>query len=259
MAEILYPCFTRGRILKIGMLENLRDFPRAVLDCSYEGFSDGIISGLTPLVDKNNITFSKGVIKHKGEYFLVQDLTAIQYGATDKEVSIKIVFKENNQTPDYKIQNIDFLIDPDVSVKDDEIELGRFKLKSGAYLRSDYQDLGDFTTEYNTINIVNVLYAGYNRPTLSHLILKYFAEAALASNSQNPLDVAFTLLCLNSTRIERDVILNYIWNRLGTESFPDKLTNNEIHAKLSHALEIVKKDGVPRKRVNPLIKKVKLD
>ena len=249
MNDVLYPCFIRGRILKNSMLENLRDFPRDAVDCQSEDLSNGIISGLTPIVDKDTITFSKGIIKHKNEILLVRDLTAIQYGETDNEVAIKLSFTEKEKTSDFVIQRFDFHIDADTVSKENEIELCRFKLKKGAYLRSDYQGLYDLTTEFNTINVVHVSYAGYKQPTLSHLILKYFAKATLGFNTANPLDISFGLLCLNSTRIERETILHYLWNRLGLHEYPGGLTNLEIHGMLTNALDVIKKDAVPRKRI----------
>jgi len=259
MAGIQFPKFKRGRIMKIGMLENMRDFPRDALKCANESLSDGIISGLTPLVEKEIITFSKGVIKHKGELLLISDLDPIQYNATEVEVSIKLVFGDKTETHDYDTQLINLCIDKNLELTDLQMELGRFKLKKGAYLRSDYQDLYDFTTEYNTINIVNVLYSGYLQPTLSHMVLKYFARAALFHNPQNQLDISFAMLCMNNLRIEREVILHYIWNRLGTDSYPNDISNLEIHKKLVEALEVVKSERTPRKRTLSNKRKIMLD
>ncbi len=46
------------------MLENLRDFPRDVLDIFCEDMSDGIVCGFIPTVNKEIITISKGIIKY---------------------------------------------------------------------------------------------------------------------------------------------------------------------------------------------------
>lgn len=251
MTDIRYPCFVRGRILKLDMLENLRDFPREALACFCEDFSDGIVCGLTPIVEKDTITFSNGILKYQGNVYLVSGLAAIPYEETDTEVAVKIVFRQKEEKPDYKAQHFDFFIDKNVLVAENEIELFRFKLKKGAYLRSDYQDLNDFITEYNTINIVHVLYAGYGKPTLSHLVLKYFAQVALGYNPQNTWDVSFAMLCLNSTRVERDVILNYLEQRLNSGQSLKKsvdLSNQEIHAQLVKVLVLIKKEESPRKR-----------
>jgi hypothetical protein len=160
---------------------------------------------------------------------------------TETDVSIKLNFYDETSNKDYRTQNIAIEIDSNMQIETNQIEIGRFKLKSGAYLRSDYQDLYDFTTEYNTINIVHVLYAGYKQPTLSHLILRYFAEKVLSLRSQNVMDITFCMTCLNNARIERDVILNYIAYKLEEELKP--LTNEELHRKLVLILEAIKREN----------------
>jgi hypothetical protein len=241
MQEIKYPFFNKDRILKIEMLENMRDYPRDALDVFTEDLSDGIVCGLTPIVDKDIITFTKGIVKYKGLAYVLNNPTAIRYGVTETDVAIKLNFYDETSDKDYRTQYLSIDIDPDLRIEDNQIEIGRFKLKSGAYLRSDYQDLYDFTTEYNTINIVHVLYAGYRQPTLSRLILKYFAEKALAVRTQNAMDLTFCMACLNSVRMERDTVLNYIAYKLEEELKP--FTNEELHRKLVKILEIIKRES----------------
>ncbi|WP_058486173.1 hypothetical protein [Defluviitalea phaphyphila] len=241
MQEIKYPYFKKGRILKSSMLENLRDYPRDVLEIYNENLSDGIVCGLTPKVEENIITFTKGIIKHNGKLYVLNNPTSITYGETEVEVMIKVNFYDELKDHDYLTQYIEIEIDQDMNLMDNQKELGRFKLKKGAYLRSNYQDLYDFTTEYNTINIVNVEYSGYKEPTISNTILKYFARQVMACRTQNPLDINFAMLCLNSTRIEREVIYNYISYKLGEEI--KSLTNKEIHSRLVKILDMIKKEN----------------
>ena len=257
--NIRYPYFARGRIFKIDMMENMRDYPRDAVECLYEDLSDGIVCGLSPIVDKDTITFSKGIIKYKGIAYLMNGLDPFPYGETAVESAIKIVFKPQEQTPDYKILPFDIVIDKNMISAENEIELCRFNLKKGAYLRSDYQDLPDFITGFNTINIVHVQYAGYSKPTMSHLVLKYFAKQALACFPQNPWDVTFAMLCLNSSRIERDVILGYLAQRLSKSQVQEDMANHEILSELVEALELIKKDEAPRRRQINQRAKITLD
>ena len=260
MQEIKYPFFKKGRILKIEMLENLRDYPRDVLDVYNEYLSDGIICGLMPKVDKDIITFSKGIVKYNGHLYLINAPTSITYGATDVEVIIKLSFYDQLRDNDYETEYVNIEIDKDLEIKDNQIELGRFKLKVGAYLRSDYQDLYDFTTEYNTINIVNVLYSGYGQPTLSNMILKYFAKEALGSRTQNQMDITFSMLCLNSNRVEKEVIYNYIAYRLTEEIKPlESLENKDLHEKLVKVLVNIKRENSGLKRSRVSTQKIILD
>jgi len=245
------------------MLENLRDFPRDAVDCFYEDFSDGIVCGLTPVIEKDTIVFSKGILKYNGKVYLISDLPPLPYAETTTEVAVKIVFQQEEERPDYIAQHFELLIDKtekndkNISTPKNEVEIFRFKLKKAAYLRSDYQDLEDFVTEYNTINVVHALYAGYGKPTLSPLVMRYFGQAALEFSPQNPWDISFVMLCVNSARVERDVILHYLRQRFAnmeskannrsTEK-PEGLSNPEIHMQLVKVLEMIKREKAPVKR-----------
>lgn len=257
MQEIQYPFFKKGRILKIEMLENIRDYPRDVLAVYNEYLSDGIICGLMPKVDKEIITFSKGIVKYNGDLYVISAPTSITYGETEVEVIIKLGFYDELRDNDYETQYIDIGIDNDLEIQDNQIELGRFKLKTGAYLRSDYQDLYDFTTEYNTINIVNVQYSGYEKPTLSNMILKYFAKEALATRTQNNMDINFSMLCLNNSRVERDVIYNYVAYKLNEEII--ELDNVKLHDKLVKILGNIKRENSGLKKSRASSQKIILD
>ena len=74
MFEVKHPYFKKNRILKIEMLELLRDFPKDVLHVYLEDCSDGIIQGLKPIVKENMISFSKGVVKHHKDMGLVNEV-----------------------------------------------------------------------------------------------------------------------------------------------------------------------------------------
>ena len=260
MHEVRYPYFNRDRILKIEMLENLRDFPRDVLDVYAADQSDGIVCGLDPLVDKYEIIFSKGVIKYNGEIFVFHNPITIDYGTTETDVAVKLSFLDERVNKDFRTSLVDVSMDKGFVLKENQLELGRFKLKSGAYLRSDYQDLYDFTTEYNTINVVHVKYSGFKQPTLSHLILKYFARESLAARAENPLDINFCMLCLNSRIVERETILSYLGYKLGEDiKALGSLSNIEIHTRLVKILETIKRESAGLRRRQSSQKKIIMD
>lgn len=241
MLEIRYPYFNKGRILKKEMLESLRDFPINVLEVQYEDFTDGIICGFTPSVDKNIITFSKGITKYNGMLYVVPQPVFVQYNETETDVMIKLNFYDEIQDNDYKTSYIDIEIEDNMKLLYNQQELGRFKLKKGAYLRSHYKDFYDFTTEYNTINIVNTLYAGRGEKTISSIILQYFAREVLNLKIQNPVDISFCFLCLNNEKVEREIILQYLSYKL--ERKITTLFNIEIHKELTKILEQIKKES----------------
>ncbi len=241
MQEIRYPYFKKDRILKISMLENLRDFPRDVLDIFCEDMSDGIVCGFTPTVNKEIITISKGIIKYHGVVYVMSEPITITYQETERDVMLKLCFCDEIQEKDYKINEIQINIDDDMNLLPNQIELGRFRLKKGAYLRSEYQDLYDFTTEYNTINIVHVKYAGQHQHTLNKTILQYFAKEAFSYQLKDGVDISFCMLCLNSQKVERAVIQQYIAYKM--EELPREMSNAEIHKQLVKILEEIRKNS----------------
>lgn len=257
MEEIKRPFFLNKRILKKEMLNSLRDYPRDVMEIYTETMSDGILWGFSPTVDKNIITFSKGVIKYKGDIFVLNKNVPIEYRETEVEVLIKLNFHELVKDNDYETQYVDITIDKDINLLENQKELGRFKLKKGAFLRSDYQDLYDFVTEYNTINIVNVLYAGYKENTMSSMVFKYFATEALKVRTQNQMDINICMMALNSSRIEREMINHYISYRLDEEY--KVLKNIEIHKKLVLILNKIKKESSGFRRAGRETNKIILD
>lgn len=239
------------------MLENLRDFPRDVLDIFCEDMSDGIVCGFTPVVKKEIITLSKGIIKYHDVVYVMPETISIAYQETEKEVMLKLCFGEELQEKDYKTNDIQISIDSDMNLLPNQIELGRFRLKKGAYLRSEYQDLYDFTTEYNTINIVNVKYAGQKEHTLNKIILQYFAKEAFEYQLKDSIDFSFCMLCLNSQKIERAVIQQYIAYKMG--ELPKEFSNVEIHKQLVKILEEIRKNSRMIKKKKTTNSKIIID
>jgi hypothetical protein len=123
------------------------------------------------------------------------------------------------------------------------LELGRFKLKDGAELRQNYQDFYDLSTEYNTINIINVEYSGVKKSTMHPYILRYFSTIILKNKVDNPYDIAFAMQCMSQNCIDREAILYYLSNRLGIDY--KECSNMQIYKYLS---QIVREVGSGIKR-----------
>ncbi len=211
------PKFEKGRILKKEMLENLRDYPRNFYDIYFKDHSEGIISGADVYICEKSAIIKKGIVKHKGRIYMLEDELEIPYYQTNKEALIKIKFDDKKDEPDYYRFDSQIIIDYNTRIEEDELELGRFKLREGAVLRSEYTDFYDFLTEFNTINIINVEYAGRKKSTMSPVITNYFANIVFKNNTDNMLDMFFAMQCANNNTVERDIIQYYISNRLGIE------------------------------------------
>jgi hypothetical protein len=238
------PNFAKGRILKTEMLENLRDFPREFGRLMLQDYSNGIITGANVIVNRDTITVTPGIIKSGERLYLLKNFYDTPYYHTNREMSIKVSFTAPVTGSDFTTYKSKILIDELTNQLSGELELGRFKLREGAYLRSSYTDFSDFTTEYNTINIVHVEYAGIRKSTLHPLVMQYFGQLVLKSAAQNPYDAGFAMHCLNCGRVERDLITYYLVQRLGIPL--QNYSNQELYKHLTAIVRELESGGIRR-------------
>ncbi len=212
-----FPHFGKGRILKKEMLENLRDFPRELAGIYFTDYANGILAGCQLIIQEKTIHITKGVINFQQNLYFLREDYLLDYHQTNRELVLKVRFLPATHENDHTLSPTEIWLDQELVLKENELELGRFKLREGAKLRSDYQDFYDFNTEYNTINLIQTAYAAPDSSTLHPLILKYFSRSLLKSGSPNPWDLNFAMYCLGATLINRELILTYLAHRLERE------------------------------------------
>ncbi|MGQ3479389.1 DNA and RNA helicase [Paenibacillus sp. TY11] len=234
MLTHIVPKFEKGRILKTEMLENLRDYSRSFLDIRYQDFSDGIITGMNVTVGEHTLTIGRGIVKHKDRLYLLEQEQEVPYAATGRLSVLKIKFQEEQSTADFQRYLGEIALEEE-QVNQRELELGRFKLKTGALLRSDYVDFADLATEFNTFNLIQVQQAGTTVPTLPSCIFKMFARELISRGTSDPFDLSFAMLCLNQGFIEREAVLHYLSSRSGT-AYRD-YDSSKLHQVMSRVLE----------------------
>ena len=244
MPTNFYPTFQKGRILKLEMLEHLRDYPRDMLDIYYQDYSDGIITGADVIVNENRLTITKGIIKHEGHLYYLEQNQEIVYEITGNETIIKMRFYPEEKENDFIKFKTDILLDEQTEILPNELELARYKLKKGARLRSDYQSFEDFSTEFNTLNIIHTPYAGRGQSTIHPIVLHYFAKEVLHAGSRTMEDTMMAMLCINNGTVERELLLHYIANRYSIEY--KEYPNWQIHRYLVRVLNELR--GASRKR-----------
>ena len=230
------PIFTSGRVIKKESFDNLRDFPRDAMDIFYADYSDGIISGfeITYDMEKKDIGISKGILKRDGMIIILQGCSVSFAVFADREICVKLRFGEIDRTDDFESVYVETGISAGFNVGADEIELARFRLEDGAELRkkSEYKGTYDFVTPYNTLNLVNVKYAGLHAPTFSPELLKIFAGEIMSLEKPDVIDISFALTCLNSSIVHKECIIQYLNSRVGMRnniSFDMEFSNEGIH------------------------------
>lgn len=212
-----FPIFNSGTILKKEMLENLRDYPRDFADIYYRDMSFGIISGCSINIEGYEIIVNEGILKYNGNLYSLKEKTVIPYENFSKEMILKIRFFDKETDSGFIKYGSEIFLDEDPNLYENQMELCRFKLKEGAKLRENYVDFADLSTEYNTVNILNVKYSGNGNETLHPKIIKSFGESLLKSGAKEYEDLVFAMIALNSKLVERVLILEYVNKKIGLD------------------------------------------
>ena len=220
MNEQKYPQLEKLHILRTETLVSMRDRAFETLLLFLKNYNDGIVSGCKLVTTKDSITLTEGIILHNNFLYLIKEPMSVDYSPTDELIIMKMVFAPEIFTENFIQRNVSVELSHDLNLADNEIELCRFKLKKGAILRTDYTDFFDRTTEFDTINAINVPYAAPNGSTISPEITKHFAESASKFDLE-PEDFSFCLEALNGQILSREQISFYIERRLKI-NLPDK-------------------------------------
>lgn len=239
MYKIELPLFKKGSILKKEMLENLKNFPRDFSEIFYEDFDEGIISGCNISIDAFDIIVSRGIIKHNNRLYLLDKDYRISYENISNEVMLKITFLDERVDNSFSYFESKIELSSEIFLSSNEMELCRFKMKEGARLREKHVDFSDFSTEFNTLNLINTKYSSYSSYTLHPKIIKTFARFLLQKSTDSE-DYVFSMLCLNSNIIQREILIKYINKKLSLEK--TSLSNNEIYEMLNKIYRNIK-DG----------------
>lgn len=242
MIENKKAILTKGRILKNEMLETMRDFPINWVDIMNVNQADGVLTGLSITADDKEISVSKGLIKYEGEILVLSETLKIHYEPTEKEQILKVRFHEPYEDKDFSGRMAEVVLDEGYFVYENEIELARYRLSEGAYLRIEYKDLEDFKTGHNTLNLVHQPYSSITGISLNPEILTYFSKELLTYQTQNPYDVSVIFQVLNQVgTISRDLLVSYLKIRLNQKD-NDFATNEDIHKGLIGVLKIAKSE-----------------
>lgn len=236
------PIFEKGRILKLEMLESLRDFPRDIVKIHTNGYANGILKGCSLSSNDGFIRISPGLICYDGRVYILKEGHEIKYRSSEDVSILKIRFTGEDRGKDFSNFGFEILIEECGQAGQNEIELCRFRLGEGFELRSDYRDFEDMQTEYNTMCIIDSPFSAYGGHTLSSEVFRRFATEAFSHNLSDPLDVSFCMACLNSDRpVEMELASCYVSSRLGIgrRSF----SNREIYGYLNEILALIRDGG----------------
>lgn len=244
-----YPIFEKKRLLKIEMLNNVRDYPRELFEILYQDYSNGILAGTHLKVQAEYLIISPGILYWSGVPYTMKEELKLVYEATEKTVYLKVKFLEELHGAEKQEYLTQVYIDNIPTNERSEIELARFKLQTGARLRDEYTDYFDYNTEFDTINRIHAPFAALGKSSIWPEITKTFARTLLDSPTENPLDSTFCLSCLQAERgINPEMLYRYLNMRL--EEKRDVYSNHEIYQALGRILAKQSGSGMIRRQEN---------
>jgi hypothetical protein len=146
---------------------------------------------------------------------------------------VKLVFGEKEEAIDGMVRVVETRLELKGAEEGNEFELARFNLNPGAALRCDYDSFSDLRTQENTLDITRAPYAGIGARTYHPRVMSEFARALL-DGSNEQIDVAFGIMCLNSDIVHKSAIQWYI-DKKNSTSYQD-YTLSKLYDKLVDAL-----------------------
>ena len=213
-----YPLFNSGRLLKIEMLEELRDFPREFFDIRLKEYSNGIISGCDIDVTDDSIKIKKGLIKYNNVLYLLKEDKKLEYECNNQMMILKVKFLSAKEEQDCINNFTEVYLDENLNFAENEMEICRFKLRTGAKLRINHVDFNDLATEYDTVNTIYALYAAYGESSLNPAILRRFGRELLKCNLSEAWDISFGMTCVQSKDpVQKEIIVSYLVYKLNIE------------------------------------------
>lgn len=223
-----YPVFEAKRLLKKEMLDNLRDFPREWFDLRYRDYSDGVLSGCDIRGTDTGFTVLPGILYYKKIPYFLDKPYAVSYKAEGELVYVKVHFWDKAVGAGGEEFFSQVTVDNQEPDAGQELELARFKLQTGARLRSEYVDFYDYETEFDTVNRIHVPYAAPGHAGIWPRICKSFAARLLKSPGANAWDIAFGLRCLElKEAMSYEAVRAYLNARLRRDG---EYTNAQIYS-----------------------------
>jgi len=213
-----YPEFINKHLLKVDMLEQLRDYPRHYTQLLFQGQGNGIVNGCELSWNDDQLMINSGLIHWNGNLYFSEKPYTLECRPEDQLRYLVVKFLKETKHSDKIAGKTCIYLRKEPVRTQDEMELCRFRLQDGSRLRSIYKDFSDYSTEYDTINIIHSPYAEKGEGSISPRLLLCFAEEMMETEMENFLDSSFTMNVLaNAGRVSRKVVELYLKKRSGKD------------------------------------------
>lgn len=255
MFKYVYPQFEKKRLLRGEMLEQLRDYPKNYIKMSFQNYGNGILSGCGISWDDERLTIEPGIILYRNNLYMMDTPYQLECRPLDRQRYLKVQFLAEERDNGSIVGNTRISLEEEAPNPACEIELCRFRLQAGARLRDNHEGFEDFSTMYDTINLIHAPYAVEGGSTLNPLLLKTFAKEMIRKKSEEVMDVIFSMNVLaNHGHISGESVLEYLYARTGEET----AGNLEIYRSLLEVLKLQKSRAPRREQGNQTTRSVML-
>lgn len=243
----LYPLFERNRILKKELLWSLRDYSFAHIGLEYRQYGQGILKGCHVRIEGEQLVVSPGMIKFRDFVYLITEEERVSYEPTDQVTALKMRFAAAQETPDHILYGMEIVLDERVETGENELEVCRFRLQRGAWLRETYKSFEDMGTQYNVLNYIHASWGSLRGSTMCPVLTQRFAQELLETNGCGDMDAQFAYLCMNrGDALPRDILTDYIGRKNGKK--PEHTISQEaLFQEMCMTLRYM--GGAPQQRV----------
>lgn len=219
MFKYVYPQFEKKRLLRGEMLDQLRDYPKTYIEMSFHGYGDGIATGCEITWDSGRLTIAPGMVLYRDHLYMMETPYQMECSALDRLRYLKLQFLAEEREEGRIVGNTRMSLDEEKPNQACEIELCRFRLQEGAKLRDTYEGFEDFSTLYDTVNLIQVPYAAEGGSTLNPALLKTFAKEMMEKESGEVMDYIFSMNVLTSSgHVPVELIQEYLYVRTGEKT-----------------------------------------
>ncbi len=234
------PLFSKGNLLSQEMLEAIRDYELHLAQNIYCGYSDGIISGAKISVKQGTVFVGQGIVKYEDRIFMISEDVQVRINPTGAWQTINLVFGERESTRTFEKQEMNIEVSENLQKERNKIEICRVRLQDGARLRSEYRNLEDMRTEFDTINVLEAQWAAYGKSSIHPQILMEFVKEANKGRIENSQDIVFVQQILNGNgqALNRDLVQYYLDYRLDQKV--ENYTNWDIYQGLCRVLKQIR-------------------
>lgn len=247
------PIFKSGNILTHEMLDSLKNQTMNVEEMSYLGYSDGVLKGCNITTAQGALIVGKGIIIVKSKLYYNQNDVVLHIQPTNSMQVIVVRASEEEINLDFAVREVKIMVVAESNMMPGDIEICRFCLQAGAFLRSVYRDLRDMDTEYDTVCLKYAKWAAYEQSSISLAILRCFLQDARKFNNLTEEDKSFLsrIAATDGKTLNAEEINMYLSWKLQNE-YKDRSTS-EMYRDLVAVLRLLQggKGSMTPRRLEP--------